>query len=71
MVLYIQKININFVIFDSETSTKSCTGNHCPVNYQKLYGKDPSTVNLGSNFFRDNFFDNFEIFRLPMLECFC
>ena len=46
MVLYIQKININFVIFDLETSTKSCPGNRCPVNYQKFYGKHPATVNL-------------------------
>ena len=45
-----KKIN-NFVTFDSETSTKSCPGNGCPVNYQSFYEKNPSNINLIKCFF--------------------
>ena len=36
----------NFVIYDLESATRSCPGNGCPHNYQKFYGKYPSSINL-------------------------
>ena len=61
IVLYIQKIN-NSVTFHSETSSRSSPGNDCPVNYQKFYEKDPSSINLiKSALFRESFCNNLEI----------
>ena len=60
IVLYIQKINKS-VMFDSETSTRSFPGNSCPLNYQKIYEKHPSSINLiKSVLFRDSFCNNLE-----------
>ena len=56
-----KKIN-NSVIFDSETSTRSFPGNSCLANYQKLYEKHPSSINLNKSvLFRDSFSNNLEI----------
>ena len=50
------------MIFDSETSTRSSPGSSCPMNYQKLYEKHPSSTNLiKSVLFRDCFCNNLEI----------
>ena len=38
-----KKIN-NFVIFDSKTW--NCLGNGCPVNYQKVFEKHVSSINI-------------------------
>ena len=56
-----KKIN-NSVIFDSDTSTRSSSGNDCLVNYQKFYEKHPSGINpIKSVLFRDSFCNNLEI----------
>ena len=59
--LYKKKKN-NSVIFDSETSTRSSAGNDCPVSYQNLYEKHPSSIRL-TTFFETAFLDIYESFE--------
>ena len=42
-----KKIN-NFIIFELKTSTRSSLGNGCPVNYQKVFEKHASCINMAS-----------------------
>ena len=60
-------------MFDSETSTRSFPGNSCPVNYQKIYEKHPSSINLiKSVLFREVFAIIWKLLRTAWYQkCLC
>ena len=52
-----------FVMLDTETTTRKCTGVAVPGNYQKCYEKYPLSISLIKvAFFMDSFCNHFEIF---------